>query len=77
MGDTVGDPRRNVRRETVVPRSDAEGEVWWIRCKPGRRGKTKTDSLLPRFMIYIYIFYICMGVSSNGGTPKTPQNDHF
>ena len=27
-----GVPRRNVRRETVVPRSDAEGEVWWIRC---------------------------------------------
>ena len=27
--------------------------------------------------IYIYIIYIYMGVSLNGGTPKTPQNDHF
>ena len=54
----VGDPRRNVRKETVVPRSDAEGEVWWILLVSGRRGKTKTDSLLPGYMIYIYVYEI-------------------
>ena len=25
----------------------------------------------------VYCIYIYMGVSLNGGTPKTPQNDHF
>ena len=27
--------------------------------------------------IQMYNIYVYMGVSLNGGTPKTPQNDHF
>ena len=27
--------------------------------------------------LYIICIIIIMGVSVNGGTPKTPQNDHF
>ena len=30
-----------------------------------------------RLVVYISIYVSYMGVSLNGGTPKTPQNDHF
>ena len=44
----------------------------------------KNQSQLPRkknghtrFFQVIIIIMIHVGVSLNGGTPKTPQNDHF
>ena len=32
---------------------------------------------LPTYLSTYHIYIYDMGVSLNGGTPKTPQNDHF
>ena len=43
----------------------------WI-LRVGRIPKTSRNSTCPGSVFEVYL-----GVSLNGGTPKTPQNDHF
>ena len=43
---------------------------------PPSRANNPTFILGQYIYIYVHIF-VYMGVSLNGGTPKTPQNDRF